>query len=243
MADLVRWQRVTLLSAFAHCMREAIFSREHHDTLASGTVRGAVDDVAQTIRDHSGTDPRLDSDGKYSPLLLQQFKGYKNTDKPPKQQKAIPASVLKELRKRTTTVEDLAIGQLTTGAWFFAMRSCEYSTTSNAEKKRTKLLKLRNVEFRLRRHLTPIPHGDPNLALSDTVTITFEDQKNAELFESITMHRSHHGSLCPVRAWAEVVPVSSPTREPTKTAQSTPSSPRADYQNSPPKPSSSSSAL
>ena len=122
--------------------------------------------------------------------LSQQLKGYKNLDSNTKPQKATPLSIIKQLHTSTTTTENLAIAQLCTGAFFFAMQSCEY------------LLRLRNLSFRTKGTL--IPHSSPNLSLADTITITFEFQKSNERHESVTMHRSGDKCLCPVRAWASV---------------------------------------
>ena len=204
MENLERWQRISLLSAFAQTMREALYSSGNHDTLASGTVRYSVDYVAQTIRDDHGYDPRIDIDGRTSSILLQQYKGYKVHDKQVIRQKAIPPRVLLELRKHTQNEESLAVYQLATGAWFFAMRSCEYSSTPANSERKTKLLCIRNIAFRRRGLL--LKHSDPAISEALTVTITFESQKNNESFESITMHRTPAGDpLCPVTIWANLV--------------------------------------
>ena len=202
MAELQPWQRLSLLSAFAHCLREALFSSSSYDTLASGTVRDSVDHVASSIRDSAGFDPRLDCNGNYSRLLLQQFRGYKASDPPTHQQKAIPPIIIRELHKSRRHPEDVAAAQLVTGAWFFAMRSCEYSHTPANEVKRTKLLRLRNLTFRSQGEITPIT--SPCITQATTITITFESQKNTNTFESITMHRSQDPTLCPVKAWAAI---------------------------------------
>ena len=83
------------------------------------------------------------------------------------------------------------------------MRSCEYLRTNIPdEKRRTKTLQLRDLRFYKKGRL--IHHSNANLALSDTITITFEFQKSDERHESVTMHRSGDPVLCPVRAWASV---------------------------------------
>ena len=96
---------------------------------------------------------------------------------------------------------DKAISELTIGGFFYAMRSCEYSSTSG--ERRTKILRIRNIEFRYRNRV--IDHSDPNLARAETVSITFEYQKRDERDEVITHHHSGDPLLCPVRSWAKVV--------------------------------------
>jgi len=104
----------------------------------------------------------------------------------------------------TSTIENIAIAQLAIGAFFFAMRSCEYLRTNIAEeKRRTKTLRVRNIRFFRKGRL--VPHTHRSLALADTVSITFEFQKSDERHETITMHRSGDTVLCPVRAWAAIV--------------------------------------
>ena len=137
-------------------------------------------------------------------ILQQQYRGYKNLDKNTKQQKALPLIVLREVAKNRSTVENIALGQLFIGAFFFAMRSCEYlRTTIAAEKKRTKTLCIRNLRFFLKGK--QLDYSAANLPLADTITVTFEFQKSDERNESVTMFRSGDPTLCPVRAWAAIV--------------------------------------
>ena len=129
-------------------MREASFSHDSFDTLAEGTVRAAVDNVAQNFRANNRPDPRVDDGGRLHIILQQQYKGYKNMDKHQVQQKALPLIVLRKLFENKSTVENIAIAQLCIGAIFFAMRSCEYLKTSVAEEKRkTQTLRIRNLRF------------------------------------------------------------------------------------------------
>ena len=103
------------------------------------------------------------------------------------------------------------MGQLLTGALFFAMRSCEYSSTPKQAEKKRKLLKLRNLRFFSRDEkgfMSTIPHTSSlkTLSSADCISITFEDQKNGEKDACITQHRAvHNKDLCPVRAWAALV--------------------------------------
>ena len=95
------------------------------------------------------------------------------------------------------------MANLTIGAFFFAMRSCEYSTVP--ERGRTKLLTIGNVKFYSKRR-TELQHSDPDLeSFAEFVTITFEDQKNKKKMETRTQQRTGDKVLCPVIAWARVV--------------------------------------
>jgi hypothetical protein len=94
-----------------------------------------------------------------------------------------------------------ATHQLARGAFFFAMRSCEYLSVRG--ERRTKRLRLGNLQF-LRNHCV-LSLDDPLLALADTIAITFEFQKNDERDETVVMHRSGDALLCSIRAWAAVL--------------------------------------
>ena len=103
------FHRTATLSAFSQSMRQAEFSSSAFRTLAQGTVRASVDHVAQTFRIRQRPDPRLDADGKLSCLLSQQYKGYKNTDKNSRQQKALPLIVVRQLVKNKSSKENIAL--------------------------------------------------------------------------------------------------------------------------------------
>jgi hypothetical protein len=113
-----------LLAAFAQSVREAEYSTAAFTSLAAGTVQAAVNYVAQTFIDNFKDDPRRDKSGQTSRLLSQQYRGYKNSDPPMKQQKAATCSLLREVGKHKSTLKDLATSQLASGTFFFAMRSC-----------------------------------------------------------------------------------------------------------------------
>ena len=95
-----------------------------------------------------------------------------------------------------------AVADLCTGAFFFAMRSCEYLSVGGHPRK-TKRLRLRNLRFF--RNKREQSHSSKSLHHSDFISITFEDQKNSEKNDTITMHATNDALLCPVKSWARVV--------------------------------------
>jgi hypothetical protein len=105
-------------------------------------------------------------------------------------------------------VEDFPEGSkhaadLIIGAYFFAMRACEFCTTRN--RGRTKILTCGNVTFR-DKDRNEVPHGDVQLGLKSVfVTICFVDQKNGTKMERRSQRRSGVKGLCPVEAWASVI--------------------------------------
>ena len=142
--SFTRPQRIKLIGAFAMAMRGARFSGPAFDTLAEGTIRGAISFVAQTFRDCDQLNPTRDEDGELGRLLSCLFRAFRNADPNPKQQKALPMIVLKEMAKMIATESQRAKAQLAIGAIFFACRSCKYLTkVPQSEKRRTDVLRLR----------------------------------------------------------------------------------------------------
>ena len=148
-------------------------------------------------------DPRLDSDGKTSFLLLRQFKGYKNNDPGEQSQQCLPFSLLKRMFERP--VAHLAIfivfHQLMLLGFFFAMRSCENFKVSG--ERRTHPIRKRNLVFRKDGRI--LPHSSPRLHLADTIAITFEYQKRDERNDTVTQWRTGDSTYCPVVVSSAVV--------------------------------------
>ena len=83
------------------------------------------------------------------------------------------------------------------------MRSCEYLSVTQAEKRRTDILRLRCIRFF--KNGKELQHDDPNLEYADCVSITFEWQKKDERMDTVTQLATGDITLCPVRIWAAIV--------------------------------------
>ena len=88
------------------------------------------------------------------------------------------------------------------------MRSCEYTKVSPNERhkeasRRTKLLCLRN--FRFFRGPCLLDSFRDDLFSADSISITFEFQKNDARQETVTQEKSNDPLLCPVRSAASIV--------------------------------------
>lgn len=202
--DDFKWhQKVRIVGAFAQAMREGRFSGPSYETLAETTIRNAVSYVAASFRDNDRRNPTLDEDGELARLLSRQFRAYRNADPPPKQQKAIPACVIKELTYSNQTELQRAVSQLATGAFFFACRSCEYLKVPQAEKRRTDIIRLGDIRFY--HEGTQIPHDHPLLDRAEVVSITFRKQKKDEKYDTVNQLASGDSVLCPLKAWAALV--------------------------------------
>jgi hypothetical protein len=133
------------------------------------------------------------------------LRGFESIDEPPNRQKAVTPALLRDLQ---TMVRDFPEGSrhaadLIVGAYFFAMRACEFCATKN--RGRTRVLTCGNVMFR-DKNRNEVLHSDGALGEKAMfVTICFVDQKNGTKMERRSQRRSGVDGLCPVHAWASVI--------------------------------------
>ncbi|KAL7578946.1 hypothetical protein ACA910_006915 [Epithemia clementina (nom. ined.)] len=108
-------------------------------------------------------------------------------------------------RKANTSSYAACTADLAIGAYFFAMRSCKYTTVKQRAK--TKLLTLGNINFKRNDNLrAPINPDDPQFE-NDAyfVSITFVAQKNAQKNQTRTQCRTTKRILCHVCAWGRII--------------------------------------
>jgi hypothetical protein len=204
-------QRSLILSGFAH------FTRTHRSnksstastTLQGNTVATTLSHVVQTFRQNLRSDPTNDTTGSKSAILRRQLKAYRDSDPARKSQACLPLKVWIRLQGPQQSKLETAMGNLLTGALFFAMRSCEYSNTSTADgPKKTKIVTCEFVRFfkHTPNGLLEIPQINPvtRLAAADCVSITFVSQKNGEKDVTITQYKSKN-VLNPVLSWAKII--------------------------------------
>jgi hypothetical protein len=115
-----------------------------------------------------------DTNGGLHPSLARQFKGMKNKDPGVKPQKALPVCVYREIYRRANNPlaapQDITIAWLQVLAFFFCMRSCEYSDVKGERK--TKTICVKNIRFFTKNKLISNSSSEIFNALS--VSITFE---------------------------------------------------------------------
>ena len=202
--------RTRLFGAFAAALRRRLFSRPDEKPLGASTVEEAVAKLGQIFRANMGYNPAHgDNGGGIHPYLSRQFRGMKNKDPSEKGQKALPVCVYREIYKQATSsqaaIQDISIAWLQILAFFFCMRSCEYSDVQG--ERRTKTLCFRNIRFYSKNKL--IPNDSPKIFSTSSVSITFEWQKRDVRDDIITHQKSNDKCgqkiMCPVRAAAELV--------------------------------------
>ena len=119
-----------------------------------------------------------------------------------KHQKYIPEKLALHIYRQTNTDLNTAIGQLIAGAFFFGIRSCEYSTTPKGENKRTRILQKGGIHSY--RKCRKISHDSGILHLSDKVSLIFLTHKKGVKNATVTQWRTTT-TLCLVGIWAEIV--------------------------------------
>jgi hypothetical protein len=146
-----------------------------------------------------------DTAGCLEPVLALQLKSYADADIAPRPQQAIIVEVVRHQRLSRDTAKDTAVGQLVVVAFFFAMRSCEYSDVE--AQRRTTVVQVGDVAFWKGSEHVGLHQAD-EIRNADTVSITFWKQKNRDDGTTITQHRNlnrDNDELCPVRALGEIV--------------------------------------
>ena len=128
---LGRRDRIETFACFAAALREGGLDTGRTKTdrtrALSGTIRATLDGVAQAYRLHKFESPIHDTSGRLERVLALQLKGYADEDPATRQQQALPLEVLDRARRMDANDREVAVGQLIAAAFFFAMRSCEYS--------------------------------------------------------------------------------------------------------------------
>jgi len=162
-------------------------------------LRQGLSNIRTRFEDEGFERPITTPSGRLLPCIERQLQGYKREDPASKQQAALPLIVFETLLRNNKTPLSEAIGQLTAGALYFAMRSCEYSYTG--EGIRTDILKLENLKF-YSKDGTEVKH---NRQAAQKVKIVFPNQKNLEKDEPVIRSKAKESSkLCPVRAWGAI---------------------------------------
>jgi hypothetical protein len=124
-------------------------------------------------------------------------------DPPPDRKKAVTPNLLRDMKglARNWGKVSAHTSDLIEGAFFFAMRACEFCKVK--KRGRTRALTLSNVTFRDKRGKTVLQTDTDLEDRAEFVTICFVDQKNGKRMDRRTQRRTQE-KLCPVKAWARV---------------------------------------
>ncbi len=146
--SLDREQRTYIIGASGVTIRENHFStRKNAATLASSSVTSTISHVAAAFKRNGLQNPTHNDKGNLAWILARQYRAYKNNDPKEIPKKAIPLCVISLVTLKTSTEKQIATTQLIIGAFFFAMRSCEFLKVPKQDNKKTKQLTLSNIAF------------------------------------------------------------------------------------------------
>jgi len=190
--------------------RKGRIAAERETPMVSSSIRDTIGCLAKTFRERGRDSPFHVPNGvaggePLHPRIKDLLKGFASQDRPTSKQKAIPPDFLRDMIKLASLgpVEHRHMANLIIGAYFFAMRACEFCATEKPGK--TKKLIMKNVTFRDRDNRI-VGHNDHNLReKAEVVTICFEIQKNGTRMEKRSQKRTGLSDLCPVLAWASVI--------------------------------------
>jgi hypothetical protein len=179
--------------------------------VVSSTVRDAASSLAAAFRHNHRLSPFHEQGSTHLlPVIRSLLKAYDNVDPPTNRQKAITPKLLRCMHSSTgiDTLElrdtlPAATADLTISAFFFAMRSCEFSTTRRPG--RTKVVTIQYVLFRDSSKRI-VPRSAPDLLTrAEYVTVTFVSQKNGKKMDLRTQRRTGDPVLCPVLRYGSVI--------------------------------------
>ena len=178
--------------------------------MVAGTLRKTTSNLAAAFRRNIGSSPlHLPGSANVRPFVRMWLKACDNGDPPKKQQRAITPQLLRFMYTRSgcdareTHDDDAAVvAEVAIVAYFYAMRSCEITTTPTPG--RTKITRLRGVIFRDHSN-REMDHRKDDLRTARRVTVTFENQKNGLKNDRRTHERTGDPVMCPVLRLASLV--------------------------------------
>jgi hypothetical protein len=178
--------------------------------MVASTVREAAGHLAKAFRDNLQPSPvHLPGSAQLRPATHALFNAFANADPAPKRQRAITPKLLRAMYtlaglafeathdSTASIAADLAIL-----GFFFAMRSCENTTTPQPGL--TKTVDMLGVVFLDKDH-REIPQDHPGISHAAYVTLLFADQKNRDKNARRTQKRTGDTVLCPVLRAASLI--------------------------------------
>jgi hypothetical protein len=161
--------------------------------------------VAQAYRHNHFESPIHNRHGQLDPVLALQLRGYADESPRVKQQQALLIEVLRRARRMNGNDREVAIGQLIVGAFFFAMRSCKYSSVQR--KRMTTIVGVDDIQFWADNEIVDADNPE-RMRRADAVSVTFRRQKNRDNGAMVTQHctdKTGDAEMCPGRAMAALV--------------------------------------
>ncbi|KAI2503570.1 hypothetical protein MHU86_10857 [Fragilaria crotonensis] len=209
-------ERELFLRAFLNFYRTSNWNSDGRPTgtrrepVVASTLRQATSNLASAFRNNIGISPlHLPGTSNIRPIFRSWFQACENGDPPKRKQRAITPQLLRSMYKEAGGASTsrqcptgLVIAEIAIVAYFYAMRSCEITSTTSPG--RTKITRLRGVVFRDATH-REIPHASSRVGGASRVTVTFENQKNGLKMDRRTQERTGDPVMCPVTQLASLI--------------------------------------
>ena len=209
--------REVVVRAYITCLRTAQWKTgtgqiegKRKKPMVASTVREATGHLATAFRNNLKPSPlHIAGSAQLLPSARSLFKAFENADPAPQRQRAITPKLLRGMYTLAGLAFDVThdtppaiAADLAIVGLFFAMRSCENTTTPQPG--RTKTVDMRGVKF-LDASKREIPQNHPGLAFAVYVTLLFADQKNGDKNARRTQKRTDDPVMCPVRRAASLI--------------------------------------
>jgi hypothetical protein len=167
------------------------------------TVEDALRAVGQAHARLGGADPRKDNFGAIDFRIQRQIKSYHKADDPPRRVKPIPVTIILYILAQAFGVprndEDLTIADMIAIAFFFLLRSSEYTGITADDTP----FRLEDVALHIRdRRLDVLTASTSELDAATSVSYKFTTQKNGTRDEKLVQGLSGDSKCCPVKATA-----------------------------------------
>jgi hypothetical protein len=135
-----RNKKIEIMGAFAVAVRQGQFSGPHHASLSESSISSTLDLVAASFRENGRDNLTRDAERNFARLLQWELRSHKKDDPKKRQQKALPVCVLCLILSLKATELQQALGELAGAAYFWAIRSSEYSKVTKAKQRQIKQL-------------------------------------------------------------------------------------------------------
>ena len=200
-------QKIDLLAAFAHHVRHGGISRQKQCVCAK-TVKVALRAVTAELELDGQPNPLVTSQGKYVQAIKQLLARYRRLDPPVQRRIAVPLDVPQFLLENALATQDdrmLAVADSCIIAFFFLLRSCEYTTAPESNRRQTIPFRWKDVQLWEGTKRLSIFSSYTDLCRRCTaVTLCLANQKTGVRGSPITHHRlpKDHPAVitCPIMA-------------------------------------------
>jgi hypothetical protein len=211
LSNLSKCEKAIILTAFAARVRTGAFGRGNQVKVS--TVTDALAAISKTCQLVGQQSPVYETEGEYILPIQRLVEGFKRSDPPAIPQMAVPVSV-PEMAARlgyiTNNPRAQAVGDLTLIAFYYLLRSGEYTKPRKVLRNgkmvhatRTRQFQIKDIGFWKNGQILPRKSPLALLLAADSCTLKISNQKNGRTGQ--TLHHESTGSNGAVAALARRV--------------------------------------